>query len=315
MPRRREVKQGKEIRLYRTHAADPPEKAWKQFSALFDLSPMRMPGNSGIIENQTWFAGNNVIAEVSLDGNVHEHHDEHLKHSGDLLFVHRYLSGGADGLSGEIPYMMRPGMFIFHDYGRPFQGIQTPSRLQSIHVPHSVVGYDPERMPPQVTFDKMSEHGRILHAEFDKMFALLIQGAETLKATRLDRVMDKIRAAMPKENGQNPDAIDGAAPPRITLQTYIESNLSNPDLSRESLLESFEISRSELFERFEVFGGVATYIEIRRLFRALIELWKDRETRNSLERVARRWGFASKQAFMRAAKTRYGVRPDTVFEN
>lgn len=309
------TRDGRAIKLYRTHAADPPENAWKQFSTLFDLTPLRMPGNTGMIENQTWIAGKIIFAEVALDGNVHQHDERHLKNSGELLFVHRYLAGGADGLSVTTPYMMRPEMMIFHDYGSPFDGIQTPSRLQSLHVPHTLVGYDPGQMPPQVIFDAISEHGQILHQEFDAIFARLSQGAETLEAARVERLLNKIRSAMPRGSESSPSDTDTAKPGRAALQKHIESQLGNPELSRDSLVQDFETSRRHLFEQFEIFGGVTTYIEVRRLFQALFALWKSPKRSDAIPRLARTWGFDSTEAFIHAARTHYDADPYTIFSD
>ncbi|MEO1564451.1 MAG: hypothetical protein AAFR98_13540, partial [Pseudomonadota bacterium] len=189
-------------RLKTMYALDPPEKAWKHFSALFDLTPLRMSKNSGSIENYTWIAGTSVFAQVSLDGNLHYHTDDHLSRSGDLLFVHRYLTGGADGRSGDVPYMMRPGSIIFHDYGRPFEGVQMPSTIQSVFLRHDLVGYDPNRMPPQLVFDQSSSVGAALFSTFDTLMDAFLGGATTLEIARERHLASLVNAALPEPDAR-----------------------------------------------------------------------------------------------------------------
>ena len=215
-------------RLQHMHAIDPPEKAWKQFAPLFDLTPLKMANNAGAIENHSWFAGPCIYAQVSLDGNAHKHTDQHLSQSGDLLFVHRYLAGGADGRSGELPYMMRPGRMIFHDYGRPFEGIQTPSLIQSVHIPHRLIGYDPDTMPPQIMLDPASAQGAALAGAFEALMRDLLGGLERLQKDRASALTALVRDALPEP---------GAAPSlQMQIQSYIEDELVDPDFTLDRVL-------------------------------------------------------------------------------
>lgn len=293
-------------RLHKFHAVDPPEKAWKQFSTLFDLTPLKMNDNAGAIENHTWVAGACVFAQVSLDGNAHTHSEDHLSKSGDLLFVHRYLLGGADGRSGNAPYMMRPGMMIFHDYGRPFEGIQTPSVIQSVYIPHAMIGYSPEQMPAQITFNQRSPHGAALFAAFEALIPELLNGADFLEKDRSQYFVDLVRAALPQ-----PDAPE---PLLVKLQLFIEDKLGDPDLDVEALQAAFQLSKAQVFEEMEPYGGFETYLVSRRVYRAVFELNNQPSKRTKLKAVAEKWGFESEIDLKRAVATHYRADIEAIFD-
>lgn len=293
-------------RLHKFHAVDPPEKAWKQFSTLFDLTPLKMSDNTGAIENHTWVAGACVFAQVSLDGNAHKHTEHHLSKSGDLLFVHHYLLGGADGRSGNAPYRMRPGMMIFHDYGRPFEGIQTPSVIQSVYIPHAMIGYSPEQMPAQITFDQQSPHGAALFAAFEALMPELLNGAEFLEKERSEYFVDLVRAALPQAGAPKPLS--------AKLQLHIEDRLSDPGLNVEALQAAFQLSKAQVFEEMELHGGFDTYLTSRRVYRAVFELSGQPSNRENLGAAASRWGFASEADLKRAVAMQYRADIETMFD-
>jgi len=186
------------------YAQDPPEKAWKQFAALFDLTPLRMSQNIGHIDNYTWIAGTSIFAQVAIDGNLHQHGDHHLSQSGDLLFVHRYITGGADGQSGDVPYMVRPGRMVFHDYGRTFKAIQMPSKLQSVFIPHDLIGYDPARMPPQIVLDQNTPESAALFESFDGLMSEFLADSEALEKARVRQFLSLVSAALPEPDAHHP---------------------------------------------------------------------------------------------------------------
>ena len=292
-------------RLKRMHAIDPPEKAWKQFSPLFDLIPLRMANNSGAIENHTWIAGSSIFSQVSLDGNLHDHGEHHLIRSGDLLFVHRYLSGGAGGRSGDTPYMMRPGMMIFHDYGGPFEGIQLPSTIQSVYFRHDLIGYDPSSMPPQIMFDQNTPHGAALFSTFDELMPELLNGCDVLEKARVGRLADEVKAVLHSPDSEMPD--------RMKVQLYIEENLTDAELDESQIQSAFEMSRAQLFELLLPYGGFAQYVDARRTFHAIRDLHQNTERRARLEETARRWGFPSGDELRRTVARIYLADLNTIF--
>lgn len=291
--------------LHKMHAVNPPEKAWAQFASLFDLTPLNMANNSGEMESHTWIAGACIFSQVSLDGNAHKHAEQHLETSGHLLFVHRYVAGGADGSSGAVPYMMRPGMMIFHDYGRPFEGIQTPSLIQSLHIPHDMIGYDPNTMPPQIILDQKSPHGAALFAAFDVLIPDLFAGRDHLEKQRTREFADVIRAALPK-----PDA---GLSIQLQIQIFIEDNLKDPDLNLERVQNAFQLSRAQMFEEMAIYGGIETYIAVRRTYHAVLDLVEHPEKRARLDRTALSWGFPSTASLNRAIAQFYKADLNTLF--
>jgi AraC-like DNA-binding protein len=291
--------------LFKFHSVHPTADAWKQFESLFALTPLRMADNVGEIESFSWIAGTCVFAQVAMDGNAHEHTEKHIERSGDLLFVHRFLTGGSDGRSADVPFTLRPGMIIFHDYSRPYEGIQPPSTLQSVHIPHDLVGYDSKTMPPHIILDVQSPHGASINAAFDAMMPDFLAGRDELEKVRLEHLMDLVRAALPRPNEDASIAMQ--------VQAFIEKRLGDQTLTIEDVQDAFQLSRAQVFEILGLFGGFDAYLASRRTFCALFDLYKHRSTEHRLEDVSAQYGFGSVDAFNQAVSMRYGTDLHTIF--
>ena len=122
-------------KVYTHHAVETPENGCRRLAFLSNYQLINMPGDTGAFENNCWTAGGCVVQQLAVDGNTQIRTEEHTQTSQNLLHVHRYLSGGADGKCGSVPYTNRPRSIVIHDYARPFEALQTTSVLQSLHIP------------------------------------------------------------------------------------------------------------------------------------------------------------------------------------
>ena len=92
------------------------------------------------------------------------------------------------------------------------------------------------------------------------------------------------------------------------VRAFIEAHLFDPAIGPEAVLGSFGLSRATLYRDFQHWGGLASYIRMRRI-EALRERLADAEETRSLAALAELVGFSSEvrlsEAFLRA----FGVRP------
>ena len=89
---------------------------------------------------------------------------------------------------------------------------------------------------------------------------------------------------------------------------HIEHSLVYPNLSVASICRSVGISRSALYRLFEPLGGVAWYVQTRRLARIAI-LLADPEEQRSIADIAYAHGFIDTSHFSRAFCKAYGTAP------
>lgn len=92
------------------------------------------------------------------------------------------------------------------------------------------------------------------------------------------------------------------------IRRHIDRHLCSPDLSPESICKTLRLSRSTLYIACEPLGGVAAFIQRRRLERAYAALTDPRDGRRISE-IAYQHGFVSKAHFSRAFRRVFGCSP------
>jgi AraC-like DNA-binding protein len=95
---------------------------------------------------------------------------------------------------------------------------------------------------------------------------------------------------------------------RREAEAYVERHLGDRDLSADTLAAGVGISRSLLYRAFAPDGGVARFVQQRRLERVRDALRRRTETR-SIASLAYAYGFSSEQHFNRAFRTTFGRPP------
>ena len=96
------------------------------------------------------------------------------------------------------------------------------------------------------------------------------------------------------------------------LKRYIEANLGSRRLSVQQVCAEFGISRAHLYRVFDPLGGVAEYVQDRRLARARADLRNPGRQHLQIAEVARAAGFSSEAHFSRAFHRAFGITPREV---
>lgn len=302
------------VPLHRDQFTDTAERAWGHCEAFIDLTPLQDTQSTGLFISESWFADDCMFSQRAVDGNSHCHDEKHIRATGDILFVYRYLTGHVLGMTNDEPYAIYPGMIAIRDYGRPFRGIQMPGVAQGIFFPHHVLSFDPGQHPASYVFPETAAFAKVMNAELDFAFSEFEAGARHLPADRLARLKNCIRLVL---QGKSANA-DIRAHARDALKdvicAFIEDNLTTLNLSPRTLLRRFGVSRASLFRMFAAEGGVRHYINDRRLYRAVHQLSHDPNTRGKISQVSEHWGFSSLANFNRSVRRQFGVKPSALFE-
>lgn len=264
-----------------------------------------MPRDTGAFENNCWAAGRCMFQQLAVDGNIHTRTLKHTRTSQDMLHVFRYVSGGADGRCASLPFTNRPGSIVIHDYARTFKALQATSVLHSLHIPHDLVGFDPETMPAQIVLDLASPQGVALNMAFDSLLPDLMEDPDYLEKKRIQRFADLIRAALP-----GPGTETHAA---SKMMYFIERHIKDHHLTQSSLQDEFQVSRAQIYGYFFEHGGFEAYVTLRRAFNAIMDLNENPDRRQKLAELAKDWGFASELDLKVAVATHYLIDLDTVF--
>ena len=97
------------------------------------------------------------------------------------------------------------------------------------------------------------------------------------------------------------------------IRRYIDRHLHAPDLSPRSISEALGVSRSRLYAVCEPMGGVAAFIQRRRLKRIHAILSDPRDCRHIAE-IAYQFGFSSGAHFSRVFRRAFGYSPSEARE-
>jgi len=217
-------------------------------------------------------------------------------------------------MSEDEPYAVYPGMIALRDYSRPFEGMQMPGVAQGVFFPHEVLGLRPGEHLRSLVFPETSNFAKIIHAEFDSLFLALGDGATHLPASRKERLKDCLKLALFGDEAKADIRTRARDALKEIICAYIEENLTNARLSTTSLLRQFGVSRATLFRMFEPEGGVRSYINDRRMYRAVFQISIDPMTRGEISKASEMWGFSSDANFNRSVRRNFGVSPSSLFE-
>lgn len=94
---------------------------------------------------------------------------------------------------------------------------------------------------------------------------------------------------------------------RARILEYIDTNLSEPTLSIDTITHRFRVSRAHLYRMFETEGGVVRAIRERRLLAAYKHLLNVPTT--DIARLAERLGFSNTEQFQRAFQYKFEMTP------
>ena len=98
----------------------------------------------------------------------------------------------------------------------------------------------------------------------------------------------------------------------VGLRRHVEDNLLDPDLTLDSLLTTFGLSRRKAYRLFEPVGGFTTYVNRRRLQRALQSLRSVDWRHVPISEIGMAHGFSNPENFSRAFRREYGLSPREV---
>jgi AraC-like DNA-binding protein len=92
------------------------------------------------------------------------------------------------------------------------------------------------------------------------------------------------------------------------IRRYVDRHLCSPDLSPQSICQALRLSRSTLYSVCEPLGGVAAFIQKRRLER-IHAILVDPRDRRRISEIAHQYGFVSDAHFSRAFRRAFGSSP------
>lgn len=173
---------------------------------------------------------------------------------------------------------------------------------------------------PEVTAAFEGVEGRPLGDAMGKLLAeflvLLARSASAFADMDLESLQSAIRGMLlacvsPSADHNAIGAAPLAATRKEVVRRLVDLNLNNNALGPDFLCREAGMSRSQLYRLFENEGGVANFIQRRRLKRCFTELSKNAEGR-SVAAIAEGLGFPDPSSFSRSFRREFGLAPRDV---
>lgn len=285
-------------------------------ASLFDAAPVGDGLENFRADLASYNLGHFLVGKSSASAQRFHRSNELVAATGvDHLLIQLYVKGEcaydadgglATGVAGDI---------VCFDLSRPMRSQTSDMDIISLILPRPMIRLSPRAVDELhgAKVEGTSTLGILLGEHIMSMakVAPKLAGPDGRLAAEVASVLvsSGLSAAVAAERG----TLTGAN--LQTIQAFIERNLTNPALSAETIMRHFALSRSALYRLFEPLGGVADYIRERRLKLAQLKLASVGTARGAVAKLAYSTGFASENAFSRAFRQYFGIRPSEAIRN
>lgn len=231
----------------------------------------------------------------------------------DHFLIKMHIKGSSTGRwGGNNKLSVRSGDIFLHDLSQPIKYLASDFSCLSLIVPRSVIREkltNPERHHGQV-LRRETAAGRLLGDHLKTLYSLsqtpedesysIAEGVLSLATTYFNHA--------PAD--QNSDNVQLAT--RESIRRYIMNNLTDYNLTTESIAKYFGISRAYLYRLFDTGQGIHEFILEQRLLRAFNQLSNPASRKLRISQLAYDLGFNSESHFSRSFHRYFGMTPSNV---
>lgn len=226
----------------------------------------------------------------------------------DYWWLFRVRAGEAWFESGERRLHAGPGAMFLISLDDDFQGRITGYDGLVLGLPRSAFAGVAEQLDSVCTIILSGNLIELLIDYLDRLeMRLTLMSADELR--QAGRATANMIAACIQLSAETLERAQGAMESLLfeRARHYIEAHLGDFELTPDRVAQQLRISRSNLYRAFENVGGVAGYIQRRRLRAAHAELVGG--TDRQVQEIAYRHGFKLASDFTRAFRREFGISP------
>lgn len=230
----------------------------------------------------------------------------------DHYLIQVYRHGICDGTYGEVQNTVRPGDVKIIDLAQPFSTFNTDFDNTTLTLPRAELAPLLERPDTLhgMVLPAASPLGSVLGAHIQALVGaaanLTREAGSMLAGGSIRLVAACLGANARAQEETNPYR---AAAAGQAVRNFIDANIANPALGPDMLTRRFGLSRAVLYRLFMEDGGVAAYIQSRRLRRCFLTIADPAQPRARIGDIAHAHGFTSDAQFSRAFRRAFGMTP------
>jgi AraC-like DNA-binding protein len=294
---------------------EKPERRLEAFreamSVMYEVQPLDGAAREAPVIVDCWWLGSAVLIAAQVPAYSFERSSHMIARDGlDLYQIQLYQAGHCHVLRGATEAMAKPGDIMVTDLSTPIFTNEPAFRHIDILLPRALLA--PLLREPD------AHGGRILSGRHP-LVALLGSHLESLHAQAPRLTVESVMDVLTATAQLVASAMNGC-PDRRTeagvhaalfceLRRYINGHLSDPTLTPESLAHRFGVSRATIYRLFKAEGGVAHYVQRRRLERARIDLSSSSKRHRTIAEIGEAAGYEHAQDFIRAFRREFEISP------
>lgn len=299
----------------RTLPANLALPAWNEaISVLFDSRSRKSVEEGFFAHVEASFMGDVALGRLRSTGQDFDRSRYKIARDGmDGFLLQFYLKGRSASRGGSNSEVAGEGDLYVIDMAQPLSTATTDHDQISLVVPRRLISARLDS--PDASHMRVIPAGLPLVALFRESLKSFHAQADNMTRSDAEAVIGPLLDLAAA-------AINGHADERsvagvnlahfVGLRRHVEDNLLDPNLTLDSLLATFGLSRRKAYRLFEPVGGFASYVNRRRLQRALQTLRSSEWRHVPISEIGTAHGFPNPENFSRAFRREYGLSPREV---
>ncbi len=230
----------------------------------------------------------------------------------DHYLIQVYRDGICDGTYGDVQNTVHPGDVKIIDLAQPFHTFNTDFDNTTLTIPRAALAplLDRPDSLHGTVLPGASPLGSVLGAHIQALSAAgpnLTPREGAILAAGSVRLVAACLGANPRSRDET-QAYKAAAMGQA-VRDFIDENIGSPLLGPDLLARHFSLSRAGLYRLFTDDGGVAAYIQTRRLRQCFLAITDPAQAHRRYGDIAHANGFSSDAHFSHAFRRAFGMTP------
>lgn len=292
--------------------AEEHELMWRRsISAYFDARPLAAAvSGAALPEIHQFHLGAAILVDAEYPPHrfIRDRRWISLHDEVDHMVLQAYRYGGNLGRNGGKEFVQQPGNVSLVNLARESDGTSTQARALSLVLPRDMlvreVPYLAESCGPIVP-----DHSTAARIFYDHMIALgnHLPQAQASESSMIVETVLLLLGSLVRHGDIASSAARSAS--FGVICRFIEDQLGNFDLDMDHVCRRFRCSRTTLYRLFKAEGGLARYIQRRRLVACLNALASPRMAHRPIFDIALDYGFGSPSHFSALFASHFGMTP------
>lgn len=291
-------------------------------SELVDVTPAAAPEDFRTTSTDTILT-TGLLIDTHFSASRFDRTPAHIARGGmDHYMLSMYVDGEAEFTAGRRVATVRAGDLVLIDMAQANRTDMTAGRSGAVHTVSLVL---PRALlapllgaPDSVSASLLSRESPAGRLAGERLFSLRREGAQ-LSAGDAAAAVDGVAGLVAEAVGSAREAEVAVAHTSrrflvAAIKSYIEKNLLSEAVAVPALCRRFGVSRATLYRLFESDGGLAHYVQDRRLHHAFMQLISPPGRQARLIDFALDYHFSSDNTFIRAFRHRFALTPGDVRE-